>query len=103
VRVVHLEGMRRRAVGERGVRRGQMLGGAEHGRRAAEPERREPAAQDDARLLARAAERDSEVVAQQVERAREDVRGQRSVAHLDDLVSDLLGECHGGVSRAAAT
>src|SRR5436190_25833 len=63
MRVVHLEGMRGRAVGERRVRCGEALRRAEHGRAAAELERHEPAAEDDARLLARAAERDAEMVA----------------------------------------
>src|SRR5439155_22309776 len=67
MRVVHLEGMRRRAVGERRVRCGEALRRTEHGCAAVEPERREPAAEDDARLLARTAERHAEMVAQQSE------------------------------------
>src|SRR6266516_2707265 len=103
MRVVHLEGMRRRAVGERRVRCGEALRRAEHGRAALEPERREPAAEDDARLLARTAERHAEMVAQQIERARDDVRRQRPVADPDGFAAELLGERHEGVSRAALT
>src|SRR5437667_404991 len=76
---------------------------AEHGRAALEPERREPAAEDDARLLARTAERHAEMVAQQIERARDDVRRQRPVADPDGFAAELLGERHEGVSRAALT
>ncbi len=103
MRVVHLEGVRRRAVGERRLRGGEALRRAEHGRTAAEPERRQPAAEDDARLLGRAAERHAEMVAQQIERAREDVGRQRPVADRDHLAAELLGEGHEDGSRAALT
>src|SRR2546428_486489 len=70
---------------------------------AAAPERCQPAAEDDARLFARAAERHAEMVAQQVERAREDVGRQRPVAHRDHLAAELLSEAHEDGSRAALT